>query len=247
MSKKIDTDFVREAFDNPKCVLDYEEAVFDIGLWVSERIMFIKYINTDDYILDLGCGAGRTTFGLYKRGYHLIEGLDISENMINRAKEISTKMNYKINFHTGNAISLDFKDDTFNIAIFSFNGLMHIPGIDNRKKAMYEIMRVMKSGGYFIFTTYDRDMKKNFWDIEMNKWERGEQDKRLLEFGDRIDEFSGITMFNHIPSRDEIISCTKEVGFILVEDIIRSQICDEPPEIKAFSDDARFWVLQKPV
>ncbi len=50
---------------------------------------FDKYINKDDNILDLGCGAWRTTFVLNKLGYHNIVGVDIAESLIDFAKNYS--------------------------------------------------------------------------------------------------------------------------------------------------------------
>ena len=59
-----DLEYTKEQYNKEENVKRYGEAI-KIGLWNSERLFFEKYINKDDYILDLGCGAGRTTFALY--------------------------------------------------------------------------------------------------------------------------------------------------------------------------------------
>ena len=92
--RKVDTDFIRKSFTTEKTVSDYAKAVREIGLWESEKIMIKKYFNLESRILDIGCGAGRTTIGLYKLGYHLIEGLDLSEAMIAQARRISKELKY---------------------------------------------------------------------------------------------------------------------------------------------------------
>ena len=46
-----------------------------MGLWESERLLMDKYVSRDGAVLDIGCGAGRTTFGLYGEGYRDINGI----------------------------------------------------------------------------------------------------------------------------------------------------------------------------
>lgn len=51
-----------------------------------------------------------------------MEGLDLSEAMIVQARRISKELNYNITFRVGDAACLDYDDETFNAALFSFNG-----------------------------------------------------------------------------------------------------------------------------
>ncbi|GAI63355.1 unnamed protein product, partial [marine sediment metagenome] len=179
-TKKVDTDFIRKSFSTEKTVSDYAKAVMEISLWESEKIMIEKYFNPESRILDIGCGAGRTTIGLYKLGFHLVEGLDLSEAMIVQARTISKELNYNIAFSVGNAVCLDYNDETFNAALFSFNGIMQIPGRENRIKVLKEIKRILKPKGYFLFTTHDRESDKeyeSFWKEEKKKWALHLEDK----------------------------------------------------------------------
>ena len=59
---------MKSEYMHNKVVEKYSSAVSEIGLWTSEKIIFSKYINQSDRILDIGCGAGRTTFALYALG-----------------------------------------------------------------------------------------------------------------------------------------------------------------------------------
>lgn len=88
-TRKVDKDFIKESFTAEKTVSDYAKAVSEVGLWESEKMMIEKYFNPESRILDIGCGAGRTTIGLYRLGYHLVEGLDLSEAMIVQARKIN--------------------------------------------------------------------------------------------------------------------------------------------------------------
>jgi ubiquinone/menaquinone biosynthesis C-methylase UbiE len=246
--RKIDTDFIRKSFTTEKTVSDYTRAVEEIGLWESEKMMINKYFNPKSRILDIGCGAGRATIGLYRLGYHLVEGLDLSEAMIVQARRISKKLNDNITFRVGDATCLDYDDETFYAALFSFNGIMQIPGRENRIKALKEIKRILKSKGYFLFTTHDRDDKEyiSLWKEEKRKWVLHLQDKFLHEFGDKVIKMEEREIFLHFPTREEVILCLKKAGFVLIEALLRSELCEEPEEVKKLSTDCVLWLVQKP-
>lgn len=247
--KKIDRDIVLNAFSKEGNLEEYSKATINIELWASEKRIFPKYIKKDDKILDIGCGAGRTTFAMYKLGYHNIIGLDLSQAMINEAININASRDCNIDFIVGDATSLKFSDNMFDSVIFSYNGLMQIPMLENRLKAFKEISRVIKYGGYFIFTTHDMEIDPSgiyFWREERIRWKKGIQNPRLAEFGDLIYKQHGCEMFIHVPTRDEILNCLDESGLILVEDRFRPDICEESEAVKLFSDECRFWVVKKP-
>ena len=247
--RKVDTDFIRKSFSTEKTVSDYAKAVREIGLWKSEKIMMKKYFNPKSRILDIGCGAGRTTIGLYKLGYHLVEGLDLSKAMIVQARRISKELNYNIIFSVGDAACLGYDDENFEAVLFSFNGIMQIPGRENRIKVLKEIKRILKPKGYFLFTTHDREGSKeyeSFWKEEKIKWALHIEDKSLHEFGDRVIEMEERDTFLHFPTKDEVISSLEEAGFILIEGTLRSELCEESEEVKKFSTDCLLWLVQKP-
>ena len=52
-----------EIYENNLGLKKYINVIEEIQLWKSEKIIIEKYINHNAKILDLGCGAGRTTFG----------------------------------------------------------------------------------------------------------------------------------------------------------------------------------------
>jgi len=190
------------------------------GLWPSEKVLIKKYFKKNSSVLDIGCGTGRTTLALYKIGYNVI-GVDLVSAMIKNAKKIARAKKINVKYQVGDAVNLKFKDESFDNIIFSFNGWTQIPGEDNRVKALKEIFRLLKPGGYFIFTTHIRKMYglTFFW---IKQWLRLYLMKPLgcnieeIDFGDRFfyDRGRG-KQFIHIPSYNKVIKQIKKVGFKL--------------------------------
>ncbi|GLI55823.1 hypothetical protein PM10SUCC1_13370 [Propionigenium maris DSM 9537] len=246
---KITKDFVRSSIEED--IYLYFEATINIGLWESERYVFNKYFHREDTILDIGCGTGRTTLGLHEEGYRNIIGLDLSPKMIEWARGISESRETDLEFIVGDATNLSYEDESFSNIVFSFNGFMQIPSKKLREEALKEIKRVLKRGGYFIFTTHDRDEDKDFyqfWEEEKGKWSRGEQNPRLLEFGDVLAPSScneNREIFVHIPTRNEVIELIEGAGLKLIEDFYRSDLFTETDRVKRFSNECRFFIVQK--
>ncbi len=222
---KVSTDFVIEQYRSG--IENYRAATKDLGLWASEKYVFEKYLTVNDRLLDLGCGAGRTTYALYQLGYTNLVGVDLTPEMITAAESLADHFGNQIDFQVGDATKLSFVDATFGAVIFSFNGLMSIPDQRRRDTALCEIRRVLQGGGYFIFTTHDRDKDENylaFWQEQAAKWQAGERDERLFQFGDLITNSKNEEreIFIHIPSRKEIWNWLTAHGFTVVETFYRS-------------------------
>jgi ubiquinone/menaquinone biosynthesis C-methylase UbiE len=248
MGMKIDKEFMVKSFGEQNTVEYYKEAVLNIGLWKSEQDLFTRYFKITDNILDIGCGAGRTTVGLYKLKYNHIIGIDFIPNMVDYAKDISTNVGFNINYQVGDVTDLEFNDNSFNGAIFSFNGFMQIPDKRNRIKALNEIRRVLKPSGIYIFTSNDRRIDpdyQEFWKQEKEIWNKGMQDKRLIDFGDRVYDMGNRQMFMHFETPEETILLLNENGFNVLDHFSRNSRYTESDKIIEFCTDCRFWITQK--
>lgn len=105
----------------------------------------------DQPILDLGVGGGRTVKALraLSAGY---VGLDNSEAMIS-----SCKMRFPhARFELGDARDLSrWPDGHFALVVFSGNGLCMV-GHEDRLRVITEVFRVLRPGGAFAFSTFNR-------------------------------------------------------------------------------------------
>lgn len=99
-------------------------------------------------VLDIGCGYGSwLCFFAEFRGNSLgLVGLDISAHRISRAKAI----NPGIEFITGNAVSLPFSNEPFDI-VTQFDTFEHFLDKPNLRKAAQELTRVLKKNGFLLW------------------------------------------------------------------------------------------------
>lgn len=239
---------VLKYFDADGVVGHYIDAAAKIGLWRSEEKIFTRVFSTQDSILELGCGAGRIAIGLHELGYNNILATDYSRPMVTAARELATRLEYRIPFRVCDATRLDFEDNIFEGAIFGFNGLMQIPQAANRLRALKEIFRVLKPAAFLVFTSHDRERSahRDFWVRESQRWAQGEQKPELDNFGDRSEVTHHGAHFMHVPTQDEMEAVLAEVGFELEATVMRSELGAESAEVEEFSDDCRFWIVRKP-
>jgi SAM-dependent methyltransferase len=244
----MDVDAVKAYFNQSRVVAAYAQAANNVGLWRSEEKVFTRLFQPDDVLLDLGCGTGRIAFGLWELGYHRIFGVDLAREMIEEARRINRVLEYGVGFRAADATRLPFAANEFDGAIFGFNGLMCIPGRDRRRAALVEILRVVRPGAWFAFTTHDRLNEKfrDFWDAEEQRWRSGSPTPGLLELGDRLVDSPEGHQFIHIPVRDEVLEDLAATGWRYETDAHRAVLAQEPDSVRAFADDCIFWIAQKP-
>ena len=249
MNKEIES--IRKTYNSNEMLKTYGNAIDVVGLWESEKIIFNKYVSTEKSILDLGCGAGRTTINLYKNGYKNIVGLDISNNFIEYAKSYCKESDLDIEFICADATNLDFaSDNSYDVVFFSYNGMQCIPGKRNRDNVLKEVHRVLKPGGIYIFTAHNRDASRTHkveWEEEKIRWEEGTQDKELEIYGDKysINPNNGERVFIHFSNIEEMKEFIYQENFEILEYIKREEIAQENEAVKTFSNSTYFWVIKK--
>lgn len=253
--KKISPETVRADFNDLLAVVHYTRAAHELGLWKSERALIARFFpDPTSHLLEAGCGAGRVTLGLWELGYRHLTAFDFAEELVDQAQSLAAERLADgpagITFLHADATNLKtcqpLDDMLFDGALFMFNGLMQIPGRKHRRAALRELHRVCRTGAPLLFTTHDRDSSSTeqlLWRLEAGRWERGEQDKRLVEFGDRYFEEAGTgRTFMHLPDRAEILADLAATGWTHAFDAMRAELAKESRTVHDFSDECRFWV-----
>ena len=251
---KITGETVRDDFNEIHAVMHYTRAAHFLGLWESERTLIRRHFPDPGVsLLEAGCGAGRATIGLWHEGYRRVTAFDFADELVDQARNLAAEQGISgVEFHQADATRLEtchpFGDMCFGGVLFLFNGMMQIPGRENRRGAMLGLHRVCRPGGRFIFTAHDRDsdpIERAAWVREAILWERGEQNPRLLEFGDRYFEHEHGRTFMHLPDRSEILEDLAATGWVHVEDALRNELASESQAVRDFSDNCRFWVAHR--
>lgn len=243
----MDPDAVKEFYRQPRVLEHYAKAASSVGLWLSEEKLFTRFFQRDDNLLELGTGAGRIAFGLELLGYKEITAIDLSKEMIGEARYLAEQFKSVVKFMDADALALPFEEDAFDGAIFGFNGLMQIPGRERRRDALREVQRVVKPGACFVFTTHDREFSRHqrYWKEQRELWNQGLQNPELLEFGDRYEDTPLGKLFIHVPTANEVREDLLATGWRITADMLRSRIANEPLVVREFSDECRFWIVQK--
>ncbi len=135
------------AYETTAALAEYDKPG---GLMLIEEVLFSEFFNPDESLLDIGCGAGRTTYQLMKDGFKVV-GADLSETLLEAARARCPG----VEFHHADVRYLPFGDGSFGQALFSFNGMDQVHPIEDYLKALKEIGRVLKPGGILIYSGHN--------------------------------------------------------------------------------------------
>jgi SAM-dependent methyltransferase len=103
-------------------------------------------------ILDVGCGTGRHTIELTKRGY-TVTGIDLSESQLARAREKAERERLTIDIRREDARQLPYENE-FDVALMLCEGGFCLMETDELNFAILQsVTRALRPGAKFIFTT----------------------------------------------------------------------------------------------
>jgi len=131
----------------------YDSEIYTQGT-IGECDFIEKEINYDKSlkIVDIGCGTGRHSIELTKRGYKVI-GIDLSESQLECAKEKAEAINLQIDFQKHDARNLPFKNE-FDLAIMLCEGGFSLMETDEMNfEILKNVSESLRQSSKLIFTT----------------------------------------------------------------------------------------------
>ena len=135
----------------------YAEQQQDIKLNDNmDYVSTLKYLNTDDIVLDYGCGAGIVSNAIADKVKE-VHAIDISPKMIEVAQRKADELSIKnINYAPGTIFDERYQNESFDV-ILAFR-VLHM--LEDMPVVMSRINELLKPGGVFISTTTCMGEKK---------------------------------------------------------------------------------------
>jgi ubiquinone/menaquinone biosynthesis C-methylase UbiE len=96
-------------------------------------------------VLDVGCGTGFLALRFAELG-HTVTGIDLSPQMIDRARRKAEQADQQIDFRVGDATALDFPDETYDLVV-ARHVIWNLPDPD---RGVAEWLRVLRPGGRLV-------------------------------------------------------------------------------------------------
>lgn len=115
----------------------------------AAKLVSFAGVATGQMLLDLGCGTGVAAITAARRGAKA-RGLDLSPVLLERAREHAQLANLDVDFAEGDAESLPYGDNEFDVVLSQF-GHMFAP---RPEVAIGEMLRELKPGGTIAFSTW---------------------------------------------------------------------------------------------
>ena len=125
------------------------------ALTIPQAARLVRHagVRAGQRVLDVGCGTGVVAITAARRGGHAT-GLDLTPQLLERARENGRIAGVTIDWHEGDAESLPFEDAAFDVVLSQF-GHMFAP---RPEVAIGEMLRVLKSGGTLAFSTWPPEL-----------------------------------------------------------------------------------------
>lgn len=110
-------------------------------------------IRSGQRVLDVACGTGVVSVTAAQRGAQ-VTALDLTPELLDRARENARIAAVKIDFHEGDVEHLPFDDASFDVVLSQF-GHIFAP---RPEVAIAQMLRVLKPGGTIAFSTWPPDL-----------------------------------------------------------------------------------------
>jgi len=108
--------------------------------------------------IDFGCGTGRSTRFLKRLGFDVV-GVDISEDMLKKARELDPEGDYRL---VEDGDLSQFKDEAYDLALSAFT-FDNIPTMEKKVKNFVEFGQLLKNEGRVINLVSSPEIYTHEW------------------------------------------------------------------------------------
>ena len=113
-------------------------------------------IHEESKMLDVGCGSGRFSIGAAQSG-HIVTAIDITPAAITAASEKAKHLKLgNISFFVSDMTEMPFPNDEFDYVFCPRFSINAVATFHKRKKAISEMMRVVKPGGIVYIESFNK-------------------------------------------------------------------------------------------
>lgn len=127
----------------------YYDAIFQLQ---EEKVEFLAdKVSEDSKILDVATGTGNYALALAEEGYK-VEGIDLSAEMIELAREKARAKNVNSKFKIGNMKNLSsiYSQEEFDFIYCLGNSLVHLNGLSEIKQVLQQIHDLLTDDGRLV-------------------------------------------------------------------------------------------------
>lgn len=160
----------------------YEHEVGEAGYATPKRLAraLAKFVRKDATILDFGCGTGLSGLALKAQGFTTIDGVDVSEEMLQGARE---KGIYR-------ALSRIDPTETFQLQEQAYDAIIAcgVIGSGAAPLSVFDsLMSLLKAGDYIAFSFNDHTLEDRSFEARVNDYIDGGSARLLLrEYGPHL-------------------------------------------------------------
>ena len=151
-----ETTTIKERYDRFARFYDLSQFLVEKGLF--HKIRRATLGDLEGRVLEIGVGTGMNL--RYYNPNAELTAIDISQKMLEKAKERAGNLGLHVDFRLMDAQDLEFEDSSFDYVI----GTFVLCSIPDPVKALKEIRRVVKEGGKIVFIEH---VLSKYWPIAL--------------------------------------------------------------------------------
>lgn len=139
-----------ERYNTLADIYDYLVQGVDFDGWIDYVVQIMEFYNfIPSSVLDMACGTGKTLEPLAHKGLRAV-GVDISPEMIDRAKENCRQKGLAIEYHVADMGEFVGRPGVDLVTCFH-DGLNYILSLEGIRKIFTRVYENLNPGGMFIF------------------------------------------------------------------------------------------------